>query len=37
MVSTAFVMVSTIAFMDGEGGTESMVESYSGESMMISR
>jgi hypothetical protein len=37
MFSTAFVMVSTIAFMDGEEGTEAMVEAYSGESPMISR
>jgi hypothetical protein len=35
MVSTAFVMVSTIAFMDGEEGTEAMVEAYSGESPTI--
>jgi hypothetical protein len=37
MVSIVFVMVSTIAFMGGEGGTEAMVEAYSGESPMISR
>jgi hypothetical protein len=37
MVSTSFVMVSTIAFMGGEGGTEAMVEAYSVESPMISR
>jgi hypothetical protein len=29
--STAFVMVSTIAFMDGEEGTEAMVKTYFGE------
>jgi hypothetical protein len=27
----AFVMVSTIAFMEGEEGTKAMVEAYSGE------
>jgi hypothetical protein len=32
MVSTAFVMVSTIVFMDGEGGTKSMEKAYSSES-----
>jgi hypothetical protein len=31
MDSTAFVMVSTIAFMDGEGGIDAMVKTYSGE------
>jgi hypothetical protein len=31
MDSTAFVMVSTITFMDGERGTEAMVKTYSGE------
>jgi hypothetical protein len=29
--SIAFVMVSTITFMEGEEGTEAMVEAYSGE------
>jgi hypothetical protein len=29
-------MVSTIAFMEGEEGTEAMVEAYSGESPTIS-
>jgi H+/Cl- antiporter ClcA len=37
MFSIAFVMVSTIAFMEGEKGTEAMVEAYSGESPTISR
>jgi hypothetical protein len=37
MFSIAFVMVSTIAFMEGEEGTEAMVEAYSGESPTISR
>jgi hypothetical protein len=37
MVSTAFVMVSTIAFMDGEGGTKAMEKAYSGESPTIYR
>jgi H+/Cl- antiporter ClcA len=37
MFSIAFVMVSTIAFMEGEEGTEAMVEAYSGESSTISR
>jgi hypothetical protein len=31
MDSTAFMMVSTIAFMDGEEGTEAMVKTYPGE------
>jgi hypothetical protein len=37
MFSIAFVMVSTIAFMEGEEGTEAMVEAYTGESPTIFR
>jgi hypothetical protein len=31
MFSIAFMMVSTIAFMEGEEGTEAMVEAYFGD------